>query len=121
MGIEDKIPTSLRKSQQVKADCSCWIKSMNLEAASPPPPPPLLCSQLALLFFYFLSAEKAKWEICHDFQGFHNLHQLPASAHLVFFLSLLCCFRWAWNSVEAGSCYATLRYASQGWFFNFKY
>lgn len=53
MGIENKIPSSLRKSQQVKADCSCWMKSMNLETASPPLPlSPSLPASLLFIFFW---------------------------------------------------------------------
>lgn len=89
MSIENKIPTSLRKSQQVKADCSCWMKSMNLETASLPlyPLSPLLPPHC----FLFSFGGKEKWEICHDFSRFHNLHLL-FSPLICFFFSFAAVF-----------------------------
>lgn len=108
MSIENKIPTSLRKSQQVKADCSCWMKSMNLETASLPLDPlsPLLLPHC----FLFSFARKEKWEICHDFSWFHNLHQLLPPLIYVFFF---CCCLSGWISANAGRCYAKLVIASK--------
>lgn len=86
MGIENKIPTSLRKSQQVKADCSCWMKSMNLETATLPLP-------LSPLFpprcFLFPLAEKGNGKFVMTFRVFttSTSFRLPSSVFFFF-----CCF-----------------------------